>query len=135
MNLRRMRFLLNRLPMARFRVERAMSKAARCTSSLTGMPRGGSAGSQVESGALMLDQARKAYEAIKLEIEEMREELRPCIGTLSDPLERTAMNMRYMDGVSAREIAWRLNYSEQHIHRVLRAAEAKVEKDVSDVSQ
>ena len=134
MDLRRMRFLINRLPMARFRVEKAMSKATRCTASLTGMPRGGSGSNPVESGVLMLERAREALDDIRDEIDQMREELRPKVALLEDPLERTAMQMRYLDGSSAREIAWSLNYSEQHIHRVLRAAEAKVEKDVSHVS-
>lgn len=134
MDLRRMRFLINRLPMARFRVERAMSKATRCTANLSGMPRGGSGSNPVEAGALMLADARGAYDAICAELSVMRAELQPLIPSLPDPLERTAMQMRYIDGVSAREIAWRLNYSEQHIHRVLRSAEHKVDKDVSHVS-
>lgn len=62
MDLRRMRFLINRLPMARFRVEKAMSQATKCTASLTGMPRGGGGESQVERG---LDIRLEAKAALK----------------------------------------------------------------------
>lgn len=127
-DLRRMRYLINRLPMARFRVDQAMARATRCTASLTGMPRGGGNGSQVEQGAEMLAAARGAYQAIRGELESMRKELAPYVEELEDPLERSVMRMRYMDGYSGREIAYRLTYSERHVFRVLESGEKKVEK-------
>lgn len=126
MDLRRMRFLINRLPMARFRVEKAMSKATRCTASLTGMPRGSGGTSQVESGVLMLERAREAYNALQTELAAMREELAPYISKLEKPLERTAMHLRYMEGRSVREIAYQLVYAESHIFEVLRHVEQKI---------
>lgn len=126
-NLRRMRYLINRQPMARFRLDQAMAKATKCTSSMTGMPHGGGyGGSQVERGAELLDAAREAYEAIRSELDAMRTKLRPLIEELPLPLERTVMRMRYMDGHSVREIAYRIAYSEQHIFRVLDTAEKKI---------
>ena len=125
-DLRRMRFLINRLPMARFRVEMAMARATKCTASLTGMPRGGVAGSQIESGAALLVDARAAYDAIKSELDSMREELSPIINALDRPLERTAMHMRYIEGRSVREIAYGIAYSEPHVFEVLRYAERKI---------
>lgn len=114
--------------MARLRVDMAMSKATRCTASLTGMPRGGGNGSQVEDGAMLLDAAREAYKAICDELDASRKELEPMLETLTDPLEKTSMHMRYIDGYSVREIAYRINYSEQHIFRVLSRAEEKISK-------
>jgi hypothetical protein len=125
-DLRRMRFLMNRLPMARFRVEKAMAKATKCTATLTGMPRGGSVGSQVESGMELLEAARGAYNALQDELEAMRNELAPYIPELDKPLERTAMHLRYIEGRSVREIAYQLAYSEQHMFRVLDQAEKKI---------
>ena len=39
-DLRKMRHLINRLPMARYRVDVAMSKATKVTATLSGMPHG-----------------------------------------------------------------------------------------------
>ena len=128
-NLRRMRFLMNRLPMARFKVERAMSKAAKCTANLTGMPRSGGTGNQVEDGAELLDTAKAAYKAIQDELKAMREELAPIIAGLDKPLERTVMHMRYIEGRSVREIAYGIAYSEPHIFEVLRHVERKLRTD------
>ena len=128
-NLRRMRFLMNRLPMARFRVEKAMAKATKCTATLTGMPRGGGAGSQIESGMELLDAAKAAYQAIQDELDAMREELAPMIAKLDKPLERTVMHMRYMEGRSVREIAYGIAYSEPHVFEVLRHVERKMRTD------
>lgn len=132
--MRRMRYLINRLPMARFRVDQAMARATKCTASLTGMPRGGGNGSQVENGAEMLLAAKSAYKAFREELEAMRWELAPYVDSLDDPLEKTSMRMRYMEGYSAREIAYKLAYSEQHVFRVLNAAEKKIAKHESHES-
>lgn len=128
MNLRRMRYLINRLPMARFRVEKAMSTAAKTTAPITGMPGGGGVSDPVQRGVELLEMARERYKAIREELAALQEEARPIIDALDDPLERTVMQMRYLDGVSAREIAYRLSYSERHIFRTLAEAERKVER-------
>lgn len=125
-DLRRMRFLMNRLPMARFRVEKAMAKATKCTSVLTGMPRSGGTWSAMDSSMELLEKARGAYDTLKSELAAMRAELSPYIAALEDPLERTAMELRYMEGSTVREIAYQLAYSEQHIFRVVSRAETKV---------
>ncbi len=126
-DLRRMRYLINRLPMAQFRRDKAMAKATKITSVLTGMPRGGhGAGSQVEEGVILLELASRALEEIETELKTMREELGPVIEQMDPPLQKRAMWMRYMEGRSVREIAYALNYSEQHIFRVLDRAELKI---------
>lgn len=126
MNLNRMRYLLNRLPMARFRVERAMSRATRTTARLTGMPRGANLSDPVQQGAELLEEAREAYRAIQRELENLRAQLAPLIAALEDPLERQIMELRYMQGLSVRRIAYTLNYSERHVFRVVAAAEKRV---------
>ena len=127
MDLRRMRFLMNRLPMARFRVEKAMARATKCTAVLTGMPRGGGAGdSAMDSSMELLEKARGAYAALIAELDQHRQELAPMIDLLDKPLERTVMQLRYIEGMSGREIAYQLVYSEQHIFRELAAAEKKI---------
>lgn len=127
MDFAKMRHLNNRVPLARLRVERAMSKATRCTAVLTGMPRGSGNGSQVETGVVLLEAARAALTAITSELDRLREELAPMLEQIQDPTVRLVMTMRYMEGVSAREIAWRLNYSESHVFYLVRNAEKEIE--------
>ena len=126
LDLRRMRFLINRLPAARFRVDKAMARATKTTTVLTGMPRGSCTGDQTADGAIMLQLARDALDRIETELAEMRAILGPMIEQIENPLQKSAMRLRYMDGMSVREIAYSLNYSEQHIFRILQRAEQNI---------
>lgn len=126
LDLRRMRFLINRLPAARFRVDKAMARATKTTTVLTGMPRGSGTGDQTADGAIMLQLARDALDRIETELAEMRAVLGPMIEQIENPLQKSAMRLRYMDGMSVREIAYSLNYSEQHIFRILQRAEQNI---------
>ena len=123
---RRMRFLINRLPMARFRLLKARSQATRITPTLSGMPHGTEVSSPVERGYTIVEAAQEALDRIREELQEMRCQLSGKLDTLQDPLEITVMQMRYMDGFSVREIAYSLNYSEPHIFKVLSRAERKI---------
>lgn len=109
----------------------AMSEATKRTAILTGMPRGGGTGNPTESGALRVDLARTALAEIEREIEAERERLKPRIETLDTPLCKMVMQMRYMEGYSVRDIAYRLNYSEQHIFRIVSRTEQKINKEES----
>lgn len=125
-NLRKMRILINRYPRACFNVERAMSRAQKCTAQLTGMPGGGS-GSTVADSVELVMQAEEARDRIAAELAHLRAELAPMIDALSDPLEKTVMRMRYMEGVSVREVAYQLCYSESRIFKSLKSAERHIE--------
>ena len=125
---RRMRFLTNRLPMARFRLTVAKSRATRTTPVLSDMPHGTDVSSPVERGYLIIEAAQEAVYTIETELQYMREILADHMDALTDPLEITAMQMRYMEGRSVREIAYSLNYSEPHIFKVLSRAEKKIMK-------
>ena len=72
--------------------------------------------------------AREALDSITTELEAMRAELRPMVEALESPLQKSAMRMRYIEGHSVREIAYSLNYSEQHIFRILTIAERSIQK-------
>ncbi len=130
-DLRRMRFLINRLPAARFRVDKAMANATRVTSVLTGMPRGSASDDRMAENVILLDLAKQARDQIVTELEDMRKQLGPMIEALDVPLQKSAMRMRYIEGHSVREIAYSLNYSEQHIFRILTIAERKIQKNES----
>lgn len=128
--LRKMRILINRLPAARFRVDKAMSRATKMTAVLTGMPHGSGVGNPVERGYEWLEVARETLKQIEDELGEMRKRLIPLIEALENPVHKSIMRLRYIDGWSVREIAYRRNYSERHIQRILRIAE----KDVTYVT-
>lgn len=123
---RKMRHLINRLPMARYRVDLANARATRVTASLTGMPHGGGVTSQVESGVMDIVAARERYDAIREELAGMVRELRPMIEQLEDPLERNAMRLRYLEGHRVPAIADALSYSDRRIYQVLEKAEANI---------
>ena len=123
---RRMRYLINRLPMARFRLLKTRSQATRITPVLSDMPHGTEVSSPVERGYFIMEAAQNAVEQIEQELQEMRCQLSGMIDALETPLEEAAMQMRYMDGRSVREIAYSLNYSEPHIFKVLSRAEQKI---------
>ena len=98
----------------------------RTTPVLSDMPHGTEVSSPVERGYMMIEAAKEAVYIIETELGAMRETLADHMEVLTDPLEITAVQMRYMDGRSVREIAYSLNYSEQHIFRVLNRAEKKI---------
>lgn len=131
---RKMRKLINRLPMARFRVDQAKSRATRITPILTGMPHGSGGTSQTEDGAILIMIASEKYESMKAELKELQDTLSPIIEGLQDPLPKNVMRMRYMECRSVREIAYFLNYSEQHIFRILQRTERKIEENAKEES-
>lgn len=132
---RQMRKLINRLPMARLNVDRALARSSRMTAQYSDMPRGGNKTSDPTSeGAVMYIAAKDAYSRLKTELENMQREVEPIIDGLDRPLQRNAMRMRYIEGRSVREIAYYLNYSEQHIFRVISSAEEKINKNESCAS-
>lgn len=129
---RKMRRLINRVPMARLNMDRALVRSSRLTAQYSDMPRGGSKpGDPTADGAILYMTAKEAYERLVDELLEMRCELRPKIDRLDSPLQKNAMRMRYLEGRSVREIAYYLNYSEQHVFRTISHAEEKILKNES----
>lgn len=134
-NLRRMRFLINRMPLARYRVDLAMARATRVTPVLTGMPHVSGVSSMVENGVIELEECRKAYQEICKELTEMKSKLSPVIDSMENPLEKNVMRLRYIEGKRVAEIGWNLNYSERHIRRVLEKAERYIIEKMSAMSE
>ena len=125
-DLRRMRYLMDRLPMARLNVERAMSRATKCTQRLTMAAGGGGYGDAMSENAIRLSVAREKRDGILRELRELREALAPRIAELDDPVQRLIMQMRYLDGQSARQIAYALALSERWVFYNLSRAEARI---------
>ena len=125
-DLRRMRYLMDRLPMARLNVERAMSRATKCTQRLTMAAGGGGYGDAMSENAIRLSIAREKRDGILRELRELREVLAPRIAELDDPVQRLIMQMRYLDGQSARQIAYALALSERWVFYNLSRAETRI---------
>ena len=125
-DLRRMRYLMDRLPMARLNVERAMSRATKCTQRLTMAAGGDGYGDAMSENAIRLSVAREKRDGILRELRELREALAPRIAELDDPVQRIIMQMRYLDGQSARQIAYALALSERWVFYNLSRAEARI---------
>lgn len=129
-DLRRMRYLMDRLPMARLNVERAMSRATKCTQRLTMAAGGGGYGDAMSENAIRLSVAREKRDGILRELRELREALAPRIADLDDPVQRIIMQMRYLDGQSARQIAYALALSERWVFYNLSRAEARINAEM-----
>lgn len=129
-DLRRMRYLMDRLPMARLNVERAMSRATKCTQRLTMAAGGGGYGDAMSENAIRLSVAREKRDGILRELRELREALAPRIAELDDPVQRLIMQMRYLDGQSARQIAYALALSERWVFYNLSRAEARINAEM-----
>lgn len=125
MNFARMRSLMDRLPSARRHVEIELSRATKCTQQLTGMPSGGGGGNSGDSFIRYIE-AKDALSALLQELQSLRDEAEPLIDALPDSIQRTVMKLRYIDGYEAHKIAVELHYSEGHIFRLLRMAEAEI---------
>lgn len=134
-DLRRMRYLMDRLPMARLNVERAMSRATKCTQRLTMAAGGGGYGDAMSENAIRLSVAREKRDGILRELRELREALAPRIADLDDPVQRLIMQMRYLDGQSARQIAYALALSERWVFYNLSRAEARINAETKQELQ
>ena len=127
-NLRRMRHLIDRIvPAAEFRVERAMSKATKCTAVLTGMPRGGNGRNAMDNGMELLEIVRGEYNCVMSELKMMQMELAPMIDRLDNPDERLAANLRYIKAYHPATVASCICLSDRHTFRILERAEKKLE--------
>lgn len=130
-NFERMRVLIKQEERYRWAVEKQMAKANRMTSNISQAGRAGGSrtGSRVEDSALVLATLREEYKEITDELEAARTELRESITRIRNAksrLEKTCLRMRYLQGMSIRQIAVSLNYTEDYLHRKMRDAEALI---------
>lgn len=123
----RMRYLIGKIPEARFRIEKARAKAEKMTSVITGMPHGsGGDHSPVEDGAIKIAELIAAYKEVVDELDGMREILNAYIDQLEDPDEKGIMRLRYMDGYTIPQIANATYKCDRRVQQILRSAEQKI---------
>jgi len=127
----RMRTLIRQEERYRWAVEKQMAKTNRMTSNITqtGRTGGNRIGSRVEDGAIVLASLQDEYKEIRDELDAAQKELRESIARIRNAklrLEKTCLRMRYLQGMSVRQIALSLNYTEDYLHRKVRDAEALI---------
>lgn len=123
-----LRRLINRAPRARLKVARAYAQVTRMTSQMPDpnqLPRGGATESTEDKLIRYIETKDACEELLKIKTD-MQDALRPFINALESPLERTSMEMRYLEDRSSSDVADRLFYSKQHVDRILRKAEKSI---------
>ena len=123
-NLYRMRMLMTRRTIKVYwKIEQAQARATKITTTLTGMPRGGSGHDQVADGAIDITELKEQYEEIIGELSRMREELEPLISTIDNIDVRVAMHLRYIKGCRPEDIADAICLADRTVYRYLKRAE------------
>lgn len=125
-DLRRMRILIgieNRMKEKRLR---ALSAAAKVTTTITGMPHGGGNQSRVEQGAIDLAEIDEAYAEVYEGLAAMRAELTPLIASLANQDDIAALRYRYIIGVPLREIPGMMCVSERAMFYHLSSGERQL---------
>lgn len=129
----KLKFLLNVIPVeftktadARFKIEKAVSQAEKCTTVITGMPHGsGGFHSQVEDGAIRISELKEAYAESLNELERLREELKPLL-PLIPVTHRAVIQLRYINGYSDAEISEAIGKSREQVGRYRREAQKMI---------
>ena len=132
-NLCRLRMLIGIENRIGERRERIMAKATRITTVISDMPHGSGNQSKVESGAVDLAYIDSAYAEVYASLDEMRAELAPLIGTLSDPDDIAALRYRYIQGVPLREIPGMMHVSERSMFYHLSSGEHQLARMYPDI--
>lgn len=110
-----------------FELEKAYAKAGKMTSVITGMPTGsGGSHSNVENGAIRVDEIKEAYKEAFEELVRLQSELIPIIDKVKDEQDRAILRLRYIQGKTDAEIAEAIGYEVQSVWRRRRAAEKKI---------
>ena len=123
----RMRFLIKRLPEAKHNIQKAKSYAYRVTKPIAKItPSDTYNTDSVFNDVEAIEEAKAKYRAVCNELDALRAQAAPLIASLPDPLEQDAMRLRYLEGLSALEVSFRINYSVQHTFRILSRAEKKL---------
>lgn len=103
-NLNRMRTLIGIEGRMREKKIRAMARATKITTTISGMPHGSGDQSKVEQGALDIVEIEEAYAEVYADLAAMREELTPLIATMTNPDDIAALRYRYIMGIPLRDI-------------------------------
>lgn len=119
----RMRQLIRQTVKVEWRIEQEQARATKITTTITGMPRGGSQHDQVQDGAIRIAELKEAYREILNELEQMRTELDTLISQMVDADDRAVMRLRYIKGWSPEDIAEAIHRTDRSVYYYLSRAE------------
>ena len=124
---RRMRELMRAEERLHWALVRERAKAEKSTTSWSKNGGGGKGrtSSRVEDGGIALAIIQEEYDQIAEELKQQRKELRGKIKKLPEQ-QRTIIRMRYIGGISCRQIAEDLHYDKFYMHSLIRIAENKI---------
>ena len=124
---RRMRELIKAEERLHWALLKERSKATKTTTSLSKNGGGGRGrtSSRVEDGAIALAIIQEEYDHVADELKRQRKELRGKLKRLTER-ERTIIRMRYIGGISCRQIAEDMHYDKFYMHSLIRIAENRI---------
>ena len=125
----RMRILMRDEEKLRWAVDREEAKATKITTSLSKSGGGGKGrvSDKTGDGAVALAILKEGYQKTANELEKMRARLRKNLRSLTG-LEKSVIKMRYLEGMSVKDIAAKINYDKCYMHHIVKRAEIKVNK-------
>lgn len=88
-----------------------------CAVTLSDMPKPTTKGNQVDGICKLADMQQMYESKVKSALEEMAD-IEQAISGLDDPVQRTLMRYRYIDGMEWEKICVKLNYSWRQTHRI-----------------
>ena len=128
----RMRQLIRQTVKVEWRIEQEQARATKITTTITGMPRGGSQHDQVQDGAIRIAELKEAYREILNELEQMRTELDTLINQMVDADDRAVMRLRYIKGWSPEDIAEAIHRTDRSVYYYLSRAEDVLVREYPD---
>ncbi len=128
----RMRQLIRQTVKVEWRIEQEQARATKITTTITGMPRGGSQHDQVQDGAIRIAELKEAYREILNELEQMRTELDTLISQMVDADDRAVMRLRYIKGWSPEDIAEAIHRTDRSVYYYLSRAEDVLVREYPD---
>lgn len=96
-------------------VWRLRAQASRCTSTLTGMPRGSGGGSRVEEIVARYVELEQEIDASVDRMMALRREVEQVIAAVPNPTHRTLLELRYLNGWTWRMVADKLGQPESTV--------------------
>lgn len=128
----RMRQLIRQTVKVEWRIEQEQARATKITTTITGMPRGGSQHDQVQDGAIRIAELKESYREILNELEQMRTELDTLINQMVDADDRAVMRLRYIKGWSPEDIAEAIHRTDRSVYYYLSRAEDVLVREYPD---
>lgn len=124
-----LRKLIRQEERLRWAVRRMEDRATRTTPTYSAAPRVGGNGQQMEENVIRLLMVKEQHELIRAELGQARSELQKKMELIPDGVQRAALGMRYIQGMSIREIMQAMNYSERQVFRILEEAESRARRE------